>query len=116
MDFITEHQLSFEVAPWITREFMQYRVGTCHGLWTSTEDTYDILAVLNDEPGNGHFNDVMQWFEHSCERDNKNLRFLETWNERLVTHLVNKRGFVRESTDVAIKHLKKSKTNETTRK
>lgn len=92
-DFKSEHGLAFEVAPWITHEFSRFRIGTCEGLWRSTKKSYDILAITNDKIGNGHLNDVFQWFENSCKRDKKSLRVLELWNEQFKQPLINKRGF-----------------------
>jgi hypothetical protein len=93
MQFATSHSLDFEIAPWISKDFIQFKIGTCYGLWRSTEDSYDILAIDNKEPGNGHLNDVFEWFEHSCKRDKKVLRVLEVMNKRFEIHLVDKRGF-----------------------
>lgn len=102
MSFETTHKLDFEVAPWEpipgfmnnTENFYRFRVGTCHGLWRSTWISYDILAIDNEEKGNGHFEDVLEWFEQSCRRDKKCLRILEVMNKRFKTHLIEKRGFV----------------------
>jgi len=91
--FKSEHNLVFEVADWIFPEFKRFRIGTCDGLWRSTDESYDILAVTNNSAGNGHFKDVLQWFEMSCNRDNKSLRVLEVWNDNLKSHLINKQGF-----------------------
>jgi hypothetical protein len=84
----TKHNLDFEVAPWepiipmpFTETYAAFRVGTCEGLYCTNALTYDILAVKNLNPGNGHFEDVLQWFENSCRRDKKNLRFLEVMNK-----------------------------------
>lgn len=62
-----------------------------------------ILSVINDVPGNGHFNDVLEWFENSCKRDGRLLRVREVWNKGLLTHMLTKRGFVHESGDNLIK-------------
>lgn len=91
--FKTTHDLSFETAPWIVSDFTRFRIGSCHGLWRSTDDSYDILAVDNESSGNGHLNDVFEWFEHSCKRDKKVLRVLECMNKRFEIHLIEKRGF-----------------------
>lgn len=97
---MTKHNLAFEVAEWsplpgfpIVGEFMRFRVGTCNGLWASTDFSYDILAITNDQKGNGHFEDVLEWFYSSCIRDKKKLRILEVWNQDLKKHLIEKRGF-----------------------
>lgn len=90
----TIHGLAFEVAPWPrSTEYMLFRIGTCDGAWRSTQITYDILSVINSQPGNGHFEDVLEWFEFSCRRDGKLLRILEVMNDRLRKHLIDKRGF-----------------------
>jgi len=95
--FESTHKLDFEAAPWIMGDFMQFRIGTCHGLWGVTDTTYDILAIDNREKGNGHLEDVFEWFENSCKRDGKDLRILEVWNGNFLKHLITKRGFQHES-------------------
>ena len=105
MTFVSEHKLDFEVAEWIMGPWVQFRVGTCHGLWLPTDKTYDILAIRNDKPGNGHFNDALQWFENSCKRDGRDFRFLEVWNKNLKAHLIKKRGFKDIGDDNVIKKL-----------
>lgn len=95
--FTTTHKLDFEVTAWIRSEdFYKFRVGTCHGLWRATETTYDILAIYNDQSGNGHLDDVFQWFSASCRRDGRDLRIMEIMNEDFLRHLIEKRGFVVE--------------------
>ena len=81
-----------------------YKIGTCYGLWKSKNKTYEILSILNDVPGNGHFQDVLEWFEHHCRRDNKALRIKEFFlNPEFKQHLINKRGFVEDGKDDVIK-------------
>lgn len=103
---VTTHKLDFEVARWITPEFTRFRIGTCYGLWGVTADTYDILVIDNDHPGNGHLEDVFQWFETSCRRDQRSLRVLDIVNERFYRHLIEKRGFVPQGKHHLIKHFK----------
>lgn len=94
VEMISKHKLAFEVAEWHrSDEWLMFRVGTCHGLWRSTPSHYEILAIDNDNKGNGHFEDVLQFFEESCKRDKRNLRFVEILNPRFLKHLVEKRGF-----------------------
>lgn len=109
----TSHNLDFECAPWEplpgfpnAENFTRFRIGTCEGLWTSTLQTYDILAITNSIPGNGHFEDVLQWFENSCKRDGKHLRFLEIMNKDFKNHLIQKRGFKSQGLDNVIKKVK----------
>ena len=93
-DFVSTHKLDFECAPWQRGEnFLRFRVGTCEGLWLSTDESYGIVAVINSEPNNGHFTDVLEWFENSAKRDGKSLQILEVFNRKLKKHLIEKRGF-----------------------
>lgn len=72
---------------------MEFQIGTCHGLWKCKNRQYQILAIDNDEPGNGHLDDVFEWFENSCKRDGYNLVIQELWNLGFKKHLIEKRGF-----------------------
>jgi hypothetical protein len=97
-EFRTEHNLNFEIASHesfdiFKQGWIAFRVGTCEGLWRSTDESYEILAVKNKQIGNGHLNDVFEWFENSCKRDNKSLKILEVWNESFKEHLITKRFF-----------------------
>jgi hypothetical protein len=95
MDFISSHKLDFLCAYWpLSENFKQFKVGTCSGLWSCERFSYCILAVVNHTKGNGHFDDVLEWFEYSCKRDNYSFKFFEVWNDNLKKHLINKRGFV----------------------
>lgn len=95
MDFKSTNDLPFECRPWVRNpEWMDYRIGTCTGLYSTSMISYDILAVQNSKQGNGHFQDVLDWFENSCRRDGKSLKFLELMNDELKDHLINKRGFL----------------------
>lgn len=97
--FETKHNLPFEATQPIERYgwYMLFRIGTCVGQWRATRDAYEILSIINEEPGNGHLNDVFEWFEYSCKRDGKMLRISEVWNSRFKRHLIKKRGFEPES-------------------
>lgn len=90
----TTHDLDFEVCENSGYQFPLFRIGTCSGQWGSTRDSYFILSVINDKPGNGHLDDVFEWFEFSCKRDNKNFLVLECMNEKFYQHLLSKRGFI----------------------
>jgi len=87
----------FEVAPWNnplnTDGWQLFRVGTCNGQWRSTPTAYEILSVVNDDPGNGHFAILMEYFEASCKRDKRDFIIREVWNKRLQKHL-GKLGFL----------------------
>lgn len=97
----TTHKLDFEASPWeysgiIPGNFIRFRVGTCEGLYGFEEKTLDILAVINNVPGNGHMDDVFEWFEYSCRENKKDLRVLECVNENFRKHLLLKRGFIQQ--------------------
>lgn len=109
----TKHNLDFGCYKWEPPipsieglTYYAFRVGTCDGLYTVTRDSYDIIAIRNSIKGNGHFEDVLQWFENSCRRDGKSLRFLECWNKAFKMHLVIKRGFSLQGKDNVIKKVK----------
>lgn len=97
------HNLPFEVEDWVFPAFKMFRVGSCEGLWRSTKTSYDILAITNNSPGNGHLQDVLEWFEASAKRDKKNLQILELWNQKFKDHLIAKRGFAKSGTDNLVK-------------
>jgi len=99
--FESTHRLDFEVAEYPNLfpsgddrdNWRLFRIGTCHGLWRATDWAYEILSIQNEKPGNGHFEDVLEWFANSCRRDGKALRIREVGNPLFKTHLITKRGF-----------------------
>lgn len=111
MSFKSTHNLLFEVAEYPHQlvagvTWMAFRVGSVEGLFCDSGDSYAILAVMNNKPGSGHFTDVLEWFEHSCKRDNKKFRILEVWNEKFRKRLIEKHGFIIENKDSLIKIIK----------
>lgn len=65
--FESTHGLGFKGAPQIVSGeqtgLTKFEVGTCRGLYKITDIAVEIHAVINDEPGNGHMDDVFEWFE-----------------------------------------------------
>ena len=57
-DFKSTNGLEFLCARHWMRGFIYYKVGTCHGIYTADENNFQILAIVNDQPGNGHLQDV----------------------------------------------------------
>lgn len=95
MNFVSTNKLDFEACSWhINPSMVAYRVGTCKGIYYSNETSYNIVAIINETPNNGHLNDVLEWFEQSCRRDKKSLCIVEIWNKKFQAHLIKKRGFV----------------------
>jgi hypothetical protein len=112
MVFETTHKLPFETRQWRSDPVIQeFRIGTCNGQWFTTSTSYCLLSVINNEPGNGHLDDVFQWFENSCRRDNRPLIVLEVINERFRRHLLIKRGFERLTDDHVIKFFERRLKN-----
>lgn len=95
--FESTHKLDFLVAHWISpidKDLLfKFKIGTCEGLYGVHANSYDIIAILNNQPGNGHFLDVLEWFENSCRRDGKKFRFVAIMNGKFGAHLVKKHGF-----------------------
>lgn len=93
--FQSLHNLQFEERPNPRyKGHREYKVGTIHGIYFNTHTSLNITAVFNDEPGNGHFEDLLQWFERSCKREKMNLVFMHCDNLKFKEHLLNKRGFL----------------------
>lgn len=109
---ITAHRLDFYHALWEPSEISQmlldslpnddewpdipwavFKVGTCQGQYRKTPEAYEILSIINDCPGNGHLEDLFQWFEYACRRSRLPLRMLRFTNDRFMQHLIEKHGF-----------------------
>lgn len=108
--FKTTHDLPFLSKRWDSAfnfdGLQEFKIGTCIGQWTSTKETYDIISIVNDQPGNGHLEDVFEWFENSCKRDKRSLRVLACMNNKFEKHLVYKRGFTYQTDHDLIKRFK----------
>lgn len=94
--FKSTHSLPFLMANWdvgLGENMFKFKIGTCEGLYQATKESYIIIAILNNKSGNGHLEDVFEWFENSCIRDGKTLKVVELLNKRFEKHLIEKRGF-----------------------
>lgn len=108
---VTTHKLDFEAKPFriqIEGEPINicFKVGTCSGLYNIAEATVDIIAIANEQKGNGHLEDVFEWFEYSCKTSKRNLRILELMNKKFEKHLITKRGFQKQGAVNVIKYFK----------
>lgn len=81
-------------------------VGTCRGMYIIDDSAYDLWAIGNSRPGNGHFDDVLQWFEFFCNRDNKDFIISRIENTKFRSHLIGKRGFAEHGPAGVIKKIK----------
>lgn len=98
MTFQSSHKLDFRTSPWknplsVGPLWNEFFIGTCRGQWRESKESYEILSLLNTTPGNGHFDDVLEWFSHLAKGKGKDLLIRQCWNAELKRHLVNKRGF-----------------------
>lgn len=92
--FKSSHNLIFEQAPYeFDPQFHRFRIGTCGGFWGVEGKSYVILVIINEQPGNGHLQDVFEWFERSCLREGYSLKIVEFFNEQFRRHLIDKLGF-----------------------
>jgi len=98
--------LPFQSRPWHRDPtWNDAHVGTVCIQWRCTPEAYEILCIVNGEPGNGHFQQAMLWFEQSCIRNNRYLRIREVWNKTLAMKLV-KHGFTYAQGDDMVKRFK----------
>lgn len=107
--FRSTHNLPFEMGGPYKRDRMwqHYKIGTCYGLWRLKKKSIEVLSIMNACPGNGHFQDVLEWFEYGFENGRKFLLIKEFFlNPAFKEHLIKKRGFKPEGKDDVIKHFK----------
>lgn len=82
----------------------EYRFGTLRGIWRETPGFLDIVALVNDEPGNGQFAKFVAYFQRRARACRKGLRFMEVLNERLAKHL-SARGWERVGRNMVLKEI-----------
>lgn len=100
----TDHNLDFEAAEWKRdKRVMVFRIGTCHGQYGFKKGTLMLISIINETPGNGHLNDVFQWFEFAAKTQGIDLMVCELMNTRFMQHLILKRGFVKFNKVTVIK-------------
>lgn len=105
--FKSTHNLPFEKSDWYDPQIECFKIGTCRGLYGIDEESYNIISINNQIPGNGHLSDVFEIFEWLCNQDKKSLKILEVSNIEFMFHLINKRGFKKISGDNVEKTFKK---------
>ena len=71
-----------------------FKLGSCQGQFGEDEIDVEIFGILNKDKGNGDFEKVIAWFENYCKENKKALLISHIENERLRSHLINKRGFI----------------------
>jgi len=101
--FTTTNNLDFLQSNGVDADIFRFKVGTCHGLYYQTKEAVCLLAVMNNKKGNGHFTDVLEWFEFSAKRQGLYFDVVDVMNMRLRKHLMDKQGFVAIGRD----HLRK---------
>lgn len=88
----------FRAAPWhFAQQFgddlVNFTFGTCDGLMRVLEGNLALIAIQNDEKGNGHFKEFMEFFEALAAAMYLGTSVLEIENKRLYKHLVDKLGY-----------------------
>jgi hypothetical protein len=71
--------------------FRLFVFGTCNGLYRVMPDAVEILAVVNEKPGNGQFTKLMRELGRMAK--GKLVRFREMLNDKLTRHLIEKYQF-----------------------
>lgn len=79
-------------------EWRRYRVGTCIGIYRARGIAYELLAIENSKPGNGHVEAVFSWFFKSCKRDKMHFVILSVMNDGFARKLIN-HGFTKFGED-----------------
>lgn len=108
----TSNSLSFDVHPY-NKPFPRgyfwecFEVGTCNGLFFKTPTSINIYSICNKEANNGHLNDVFEWFDYFCKRDNKDFIIMDVFNRNFKKHLIEKREFESFESDHVIKKYRK---------
>jgi hypothetical protein len=106
-EFESIHKLPFEIGgEYLAPDVMRFRIGTCTGIYSCEGDKFIIIGIVNHEEGNGHLQDVFDWFENSCKRDKRSLMVAEIMNEGFYKHLIEKRGFTAIDKNNVIKNFK----------
>jgi len=106
----TKHNLDFLAAPWHRdKRVMAFKVGTCHGQYAFIEGKLSLISVINEVPGNGHLDDVFEWFEYAARVQGVDLVITEFFNDRFKEHCLKKRGFSSYGKNDVIKRFSKVK-------
>lgn len=93
-----EPKRDFKAAPWpfaaqFGDDLVQFIYGSCHGLLRVTDGTLGLLAIENEEQGNGQFAEFMELYEQIAKAMYLDASVLEITNDRLYKHLVTKRSY-----------------------
>lgn len=70
-----------------------FQVGTVHGLLMLEGNAVQIIAIINERPGNGNFKHAMSMIEKMANKQNKSTQVVAIVNEGLRKHLVTKCGY-----------------------
>lgn len=98
--------MNFEAKPHGDTELARFDIGTVNGLYRVFHGMIEVVAIANDEPGNGQLDDAFEWFAHMCKEKKKGLRIMHIRTNRFHDHLVDKRGFISDGADRVVKYFK----------
>ena len=112
--FKSTHHLKFKTGPHIVEGapsgLEKFKIGSVHGLWREGETVIEIWAIINDEPGNGHMDDAIEWFVEIARLSSVILRVVEISSVTFRNQLIDKWGFA--TTDVQSQLIKYDFLNE----
>jgi len=75
-------------------DYTDVSMGTCHGLVAYRDNEHEMLAVMNEQPGNGDFAKFMDYLEAEAHKKGVPFTVIEIWNKWLYKHLTDKRGYI----------------------
>lgn len=96
--FRSTHGLKFKTMPHIIAGAFtgaeRFEIGTVHGIWNVSTFSVDVFACINDEPGNGHMDDVFEWFFSIATERGLPVRVTNVSSEDFRQQLIDKWLFV----------------------
>jgi hypothetical protein len=90
-----------ELSP-LTDDVYRFFVGTCNGIFDVNAEGVNIIGITNENPGNGHVDDVFEWFEYAAAGADTRLWVREIYNQRFKQRCLTKRGFIQSSNPMDI--------------
>lgn len=74
----------------------KYSFGSIDGIYVSTKDGKDIIAIFNNCPHNGDFDRFIMALERYAKKTSQRIAICSFFNERLYWHLRKRQGWGNE--------------------
>lgn len=88
-------QLAHETLNGIGTGFLIFKIGTCSGRYKHGDISIDLLKLDNEnESGNGHETDVIEWLYEIARLENMPLRFKKPLQPEFEQFLIQQHGFI----------------------